>query len=307
MKVLSHSPVMVAHYAPGTAWGPRRMDDYELVWMLTGTAEWTVADGEDREARPNPLVPGSVWLSRPGMREQYVWDRELHSSHAFVHFELMAEAGDPLESEWPLVIDGDEHPAIRGLCEYLLRTRDSSSAPDRPDRRSRVGDVIALIVQLFADGPIPGERPGLPDPVVAAIARIVAEIWARDGVRIIPLDELAARASLSVGHLSRIFSARMHVGVSSALELVRLGRSAIALQRTNLGLEQVAHDIGYATPYHFSRRFRLHYGRSPSEFRAEGWRADPLEPLRLRGLTAFWDATVKVAAVARGQPDQDRA
>lgn len=76
-------------------------------------------------------------------------------------------------------------------------------------------------------------------------------------------------------------------GPAHALELVRLARSAVALQRSNASLAEIAHRGGFANAYHFSRRFRLTYGRPPGEYRALGPVPDPLEPVRSAGLLPF--------------------
>ena len=120
MKVTSHGRVMVAHYSPGTAWGPRRMTDFELVWMLTGSARWTVWSGQrDAEAAEHHLSPGWVWLAQPGTDERYEWDPRLHSSHAFVHFQLnnvRLAVGDLRRA---LALDPNHFKALDGLAQVL--------------------------------------------------------------------------------------------------------------------------------------------------------------------------------------------
>ena len=75
--------VNTAHYPPGATWGPRVLADFELVWILTGSATWTVQlPGEKRHDLL--LLPGSLALSRPDVVESYAWDPHRHSAHAFV-------------------------------------------------------------------------------------------------------------------------------------------------------------------------------------------------------------------------------
>lgn len=287
---------MVAHYGPGTVWGPRVMADFELVWMITGGARWTVWPGhKEVNAVEHHLAQGWVWVAQPGSREHYQWDPQLHSSHAFVHFQLDDLAGLVEPSQWPLAVNAGDHPALRGLCDYLLRLPDAPPCSDVKQRPDRVADVLALLLRVFIDGPIPPAGAAHPDPAVIRVANEVAQIWLTEGVRIISVRELAAGIGMSQGHLSRLFSARMRTGIAEALELVRLGRAAIALQRTDFTLARIAADVGYGSPYHLSRRFHLHYGRPPSNFRREGWTADPLEPLRRRGLLPLWDAINRAA------------
>jgi AraC family transcriptional regulator len=57
----------------------------------------------------------------------------------------------------------------------------------------------------------------------------------------------------------------------------------------------VAHDCGFANPYHFSRRFRGVYGQPPGRYRRATARPAPSEPLAQAGLLALsehiWQTT----------------
>ena len=68
------------------------------------------------------------------------------------------------------------------------------------------------------------------------------------------------------------------------LELVRLSRAAVLLQRSNASLAEVADATGFANAYHLSRRFRAAYGVPPGRFRRTLPGADPLGPVREAGL-----------------------
>ena len=49
----------VAVYPPGATFGPRRLPDFEFVWLLQGTAEWHYEDGSIA------LGTNSLLLGRP--------------------------------------------------------------------------------------------------------------------------------------------------------------------------------------------------------------------------------------------------
>ncbi|WP_107291932.1 helix-turn-helix domain-containing protein [Streptomyces ambofaciens] len=57
-------------------------------------------------------------------------------------------------------------------------------------------------------------------------------------------------------------------GPARAFELVHLARAALALQRSNLSLAQIAAEYGLSSPYHCSHRFAATYkdtaGRLPA-------------------------------------------
>jgi AraC-like DNA-binding protein len=285
------APVRIAHYAPASSWGPWPMTDYEVVWLLSGSALRTVEDVVDGAPRCQTmrLEPGSILISRPGTRESYDWDHERHSTHAWVHFDAELPGDYPASDSWPLVRRLDDHVMLQGIAEYLLDL--VAAGPELMP--SRADQMLALLVDLYVRGPLPQRSAGLPSARIVLFAETVRATWARDGVRIISVEEIAQAMGISREHLSREFGLVMRVGVSRALELLRLGQAAVALQRTNQTVEHIASTLGFASPYHFTRRFAWAYGAPPGRFRALGLDQDPLAPVRLAGLTALWDAILR--------------
>ena len=111
-----------------------------------------------------------------------------------------------------------------------------------------------------------------------------AGTWQTDGPRLIAAEELAAAISVSAGHLFRVFRNAYGCGPARALELVRLARSAVALQRSNASLAEIAHRGGFANAYHFSRRFCAAYGVSPAGTGGINRLRIPQAPVRSAGL-----------------------
>ena len=98
----------------------------------------------------------------------------------------------------------------------------------------------------------------------------VRDRWDADGLVPVAREELAAAASVSVGHLSRLFRAEHGCGPARALELVRLARGLVLLRSGSMSVKEVGAAVGFADQYHFSHRFRAAFGLSPSAYRAAG-------------------------------------
>src|SRR5262245_38869163 len=96
-------------YPPGATFGPRTLGDFELVWLLRGSARWRCG------SLTRELVPGSLLLLRPGMRDEFAWDPERTTEHAYVHF-TMRHAG----VDWPLLRQLGADDPSSGLFRYLL-------------------------------------------------------------------------------------------------------------------------------------------------------------------------------------------
>ena len=266
----------IAHYPPGATFGPRTLPDFEFVWLLAGRARWTW------EKQRLQLRPGTLLLTRPGMREHYEWDPDRASVHAYVHFRV-TDAGDlgPPET-WPLVRTLSPANPMGALCRYALwlgRGTPVSAAPDR------TADVLGFLLDLFVRGPVPPDDTGdgIP-PHLARLADHIRTTWQEGGAKPLSLTEMAAAAGISPGHLSRLFRSEYAIGPVAAIELVRLARAATLLQRSNLTVAAVAAACGFANPFHFSRRFRATYGVPPRTYRTAQDADDPLAPLTPAGL-----------------------
>lgn len=99
-----------------------------------------------------------------------------------------------------------------------------------------------------------------------AVQRAVERV-AADLDRALDLQALAREAALSPFHFHRVF--RGAIG-ETPLELhrrLRMERAAWSLLHGEVPVTDVAFAAGYETHESFTRAFRLHYGRSPSDFR----------------------------------------
>ena len=271
--------VRVADYPRGATFGPRTLLDHEFVWMLRGSAVWTVRrpdpDGLALREESHRLWPGTVALARAGTVDSYRWDPDQASTHAYVHFRLSVPPGTP----WPAVRTLSALPVLDSICGYLLRLAAVESAATR----HRSDELVRLLLDVFLAGPLDDPYPRL-GPSLAAVVDHVREVWAADGMRIVGVPELATAARVSSGHLFRLFREQYGCGPARAFELVRLARAATSLQRSNATLAEGARQTGFANPYHFSRRFAAGYGSPPGGFRGSRLTPDPLAPVREAGL-----------------------
>lgn len=98
-----------------------------------------------------------------------------------------------------------------------------------------------------------------------AVRRIVAAVDAA-----LDLEELARGAALSPLHFHRVFRGMVGETPLQLHRRLRLERAAWSLLHEDHPVTRIAFDAGYESHEAFTRVFRAHYGRSPSEFRAWG-------------------------------------
>jgi AraC-like DNA-binding protein len=86
----------------------------------------------------------------------------------------------------------------------------------------------------------------------------------------ITLQDLGRIAGLNPKHLCRKFSQEKQLSPIAALGRLRMEAAKKLLSRTELPVMEVGRRVGYADPYHFSKRFKMICGISPRQFRSRG-------------------------------------
>src|SRR5687768_12404748 len=83
----------------------------------------------------------------------------------------------------------------------------------------------------------------------------------------ITIEDLAAKAALSVSQFTRLFRRDLGTTPSAFVNRLRIERAALLLERTNLSVSEVMAQVGITDPSHFARDFRRAHGFSPRTFR----------------------------------------
>jgi AraC-like DNA-binding protein len=273
-------PFAVAAYPAGATFGPRRLRDWEFVWMIEGDAEYR------RDDAVADAPAGSVVLCRPNATDFFRWDPRRRTRHGYFHFDLRGDLPPdwPPADDWPLVrvpADGDAD-LLRPLFRALLATPAGTGDPTQTR-------LLALsLLAAFATGRDAGgggvDRPEHPEPVARGLAFIALRLDESPEAGI-PLAEIARAACVTPEHLIRLFKRATGRTPAETVRLARLERAAVLLARTNYGVAEVARLCGFESPFHFSRLFRRAYGQSPTEMRravAAGG-AVPTSPRVVRG------------------------
>jgi AraC family transcriptional regulator len=111
-------------------------------------------------------------------------------------------------------------------------------------------------------------REVLPDAVTRAWNFIRQRIEERPNVAI-DLKHLARVACVTPEHLCRLFKATLGHSPVETVRLARLDRAAVFLARSNYAVGEIAEMCGFASQFHFSRRFKQAYGKSPRQLRTD--------------------------------------
>jgi len=270
LKSVKVRAIGVALYPPGATYGPRRMQDYEFVWVIEGGG--TIHYDE----QPIPALPGTIALGRPGMTDRYDWEKKSRTIHAFCHFQVeLPRRGWPPPQKWPLFHRLPPDDIFRPLFRYLL-----GADPLPEPLRSRLMHYgLGLMLECFVTGKfrITSEPHGqLPPPIEQAF-KAIADLVSKEPAPSMTLPQLARAAHVSPRHLCRIFRDTLDMTPLECVNLARLDRAAMLLGRSNLPINQVADLTGFSSAYYFSKAFRRVYQKSPRAYR-KAIRAGDEEP-----------------------------
>jgi AraC family transcriptional regulator len=276
----------VVVYPPGTSLASRRLRDYEMVWIVEGTATWEHDGVEER------LEPGTVALSRPGTTERYTWDAHHRTQHGFFHFDIPKPiAGLPPPERWPYVRRLEAGDALRPLLYHIAWLLGSRPPHWEGAAESALQHALVMFVHNLtrtASDIGPARH-----PVLERAMEYVRRAWS-ERCTSLRLAELACAAGASPTHLSRLFRAELGVSPGRALRSLRIQRAATLLARTSSSVQAISELTGFATQFHFSDAFRRHYRMSPTEYRRHAMSGHSLPTLLLGRLRQFHPDLVSV-------------
>lgn len=278
LDLVPAGPFAVATYPPGATYGPRRLLNYEFVWILSGDTIYTT-NGASVSA-----PEGSLVLCRPCASDGFAWDKTRQTRHAYFHFQLQGDppAEWPDESVWPIVrAQGDIGDLSRALFSHLLAW--NGRGDGSLTRLLALSLLAAHVTGQTQSQPPPAEP--LPEAVASVLNHIARRLDADSSTRI-TLSELANVACVSAEHLCRLFRAATGHAPAETVRLARLARAVSLLARTNYSVGEIAQITGFDNPFHFTRRFTQVYGRSPRALRQAILSGEPVPNTPLHRKTA---------------------
>lgn len=236
----------------------QRSGDLKLIAALDG------AGALIQEGRRAALAPG-----------QFTW------LDADAPFELAMSAGRRLIVRMPGHVVRSRHPEI-DLCSAIPRGIDHAG--------ERV--VAALLRQLAHDGPALSDdscavatstllesiglcaRASSHDVALVRVERAMTQLALRLGEPGLDASEIAHQQGVSRRYLDGLVRRVTGSSLATQIRIRRLERAAEDLRDHPEQLTaEIARRWGFVDASHFTRKFRAHYGITPTAFRARGARA----------------------------------
>ena len=147
------------------------------------------------------------------------------------------------------------------IDEITQKYTQLSTASNNPDLQTRY--QIDMIIELTKA--VHNHKLSL-DKYSPPIQRVMEYINLHLGDHI-SNDDLAANASMSISHLSKVFKKETGGTMTEYIALMRCKKAAGLLKKTDLPVQEISNYVGYSDNNYFVKVFKKIYNLTPSEYR----------------------------------------
>lgn len=220
-------------------------------------------------------MPGQVLLTPPSCGSYWRFEGNPLVLHLGVALhplaQLLSANADLIESRIKQLARRQLNEPLVGQIARRLWDSGSGAGEGGSYAPNYLGAILALLLEASpaADDAGRKEVPALP------AWRLRKTMEAIDGAGHAPsVAQLARSVALSPDHFSRSFKASTGRPPYQVLSEMRIERAKALLRESRLSITELALDLGFSSPAHFSSRFRQLTGLTPS-----AWRAASVVPL----------------------------
>lgn len=265
----------------GEQWGPRSIPDYQLFYVVRGTAELTIGGEVIR------LLPGEAGLYGPS--HSHLLQALERTEYISLHF--LWDGVSPVPVHPAYGIREESAASLEPLVGAVRITCLDRGDITLPYKLSAVGveTVLLQIVKEYRND-LPGYpsalralltelllqlvRPLLPENAPARATRVEAALHAirEHPERPWTVAELAALCGYHPSYFTQVFLKEMGSRPKDFLISERINQARQALLRGDL-LESIVERLGYGSVHYFSNHFKKETGLSPSQYRQRPDRA----------------------------------
>ncbi|QUX97066.1 hypothetical protein C0J08_17390 [Marinomonas sp. CT5] len=246
----------VKHPAKSTL-GPRIQRGVEFVYVLTGKVD-IVVDGKQYS-----LMPSHMAMQLPNKEELFIFHSEQQTEHSWCQLDFHECPDELIEhlASLPCILPVTQE--IEQLMELGLSITNTQTVNNQTILY-RLGETLLQYYQEIAYL----EKSARPHPTSRVVRYAIHYIQQNFSTNI-QLDDLASASYCSINHLINQFKASFHMTPMRYLWQFRLDRSEGLLRHTSLPISVIAEQCGFASPFHFSRLFKLRHQLSPSQYRQD--------------------------------------
>lgn len=212
--------------------------------------------------REEPLGPDAVFLYGPGVEHHFRTDPESPLMKYHVVFGG-GEASDLLERldlEPGTILQTTHGLALKRAFDEMI---------DRGSRRSPLAHELCavLVRQILLMARADAIEAGVSDTRAFGTYRRVRDFIAGNHLRVTTLDGIASECGLDAAYLCRLFARFQDETPYQHLTRLRMEHAAGRLLEGGRSVKEVAEELGFSDPFHFSRVFKSVHRVPPSRYR----------------------------------------
>ncbi len=282
-RLLTISPyVREAQETVRPAWHlkSRRLLDYLLINVLSGTGEFTIA------GQTMPIVGGELIWIPPGITHEMQGNSPgMHLQ--FIHFDLCY---DPARSHWSARIPGgtNDLAAWQNLRHPSLSDPEISRWCGRlpTHNRTRISEIMRRIILEYSQNEISGlliaglmlqlidhllepPRGGGNSPAFHTKAIEQAKEYIQFNCQEnLSIPDIARQCNLSTSHFRKLFQEHYQQSPRDIYINAKIRLACDYLSYTQMTVSEIALKLGFSTIHNFSRSFRNVIGNSPIAYRS---------------------------------------
>jgi AraC-like DNA-binding protein len=249
----------------GTGWrdepehhAPRDKAGLFLCWVVSGNGSLCIGKEQFQ------LRSGShCWLVDMSKSRSYIPDQCEKLVTAGIRF-----SGPMMESWRDILVPGEysisskaEMSSIQSIQQSVVKTLTVRPKNYEWELHESITQLIGKVVLRSAPNTITMPTADEVNRVIDAVTKEPAKSWRA--------SELADIAGISYSGLRNLFRRQQQETLKDFLTRVRLDQARILLADSRLQIKSVAHKLQFESEYYFSRWFRQHEGKSPTDFRRE--------------------------------------
>ncbi|WP_409341863.1 helix-turn-helix domain-containing protein [Paenibacillus sp. MBLB4367] len=257
---------------PAWKWQKREkpLQNYDLFYVWSGEGE-VVLNGI-----PHDVRNGSCFLFRPGDETTATHNAQKPLVLTYIHFDILTV---PLEVPKPYrVLPEPESTEVERLLTRYVRLFLGEGFAAKEEAQLVLKQLMIHLLRhdrneaddKGIEGLAPlqrSKRPGEGSIQQKEAIREVANYVQLHAGKPHRLEDLAARANLSPRYFSAKFKELIGESVQDYVIRTRLERAEHLLRYAGMSVSEVAGALGYRDVFFFSRQFKQHTGKSPSELR----------------------------------------
>lgn len=245
-------------------WCPSTLDRLCFVAQGNGSLQ--------QDCDPLPLCEGDLVIL-PSHAEAR-WDGLMPAGMVLYRFDFSCvEIHRALSGEWTATpcrfpLEGHVRPVARTVVRHLIdKIQEQVQAGIgvcQAGREAYWHELLSMMLQHAAEEPRPESYRPKPELSILETASYMAEHLEEE----FQVNRMAVDSGLGVTQFYKLFKEYLGVTPLQWLTHHRIRRSRELIASSELKIAEIAHAVGYADEYYFSRLFKKHNGLAPSEFLA---------------------------------------